>query len=75
MVGENPQHKHWRRALLRLWAGNGPPETRRYRGRVRINRIRIQVEPRTVLFALSPNQAQGVFYYLSQNQTKKEILT
>ena len=28
-----------------------------------------------VLFALSPNKAQGVFYFLSQNQTKKEILT
>ena len=27
------------------------------------------------LFALSPNKAQGVFYFLSQNQNKKEILT
>ena len=27
------------------------------------------------LFALSLVRAQGVFYFLSQNQTKKEILT
>ena len=38
--------------------------TRRYRARVRINQIRIQVEPRTNLFALSPNKASGRFYFL-----------
>ena len=54
MAGENPQRKDLGTALLRPRAGNGPPDTHRYRGRVRINQIRIQVEPRTVFVRPEP---------------------
>ena len=71
MGGENPQRKNLGKALLRPRAGNGSPDTRRYRGRVRINRIRIQVEPRTILFALSHLSAQGVFSFPEPKSNKK----
>ena len=77
MAGENPQHKNVGKALLPPRAGNGPPETHRYRGRVRINQIRIQVEPRTSIVRPEALYVgfRVIFYFLSQNQIKKEILT
>ena len=58
-----------REGTLEQRGGNASPDSRRYRPRVRISQMRIQVEPRTFLVRPEPKTGSGRFLRFEPNTT------